>query len=194
MSNHILCAIHMSTRRASPSSCRIRVSLPIFLGAPVAPEAKAFMHRSISCISCRCRKDTVRSCRSLALPWIWEGNPPRLSLEPAAAWAVFFARSSWKHAHHPISATVSSTRRRCGLSASLARMRSLPLTGDLVCIRLLIAASQALELLLFLLLLAPVLFRPQHQASCSGRCLSLHDQQWMKLPADRRPGSAHSLH
>jgi hypothetical protein len=43
----------------------------------------------------------------------------------AVAWAVSFPPRclfSRKHAHHPISATVSSTRRRWGLSASLARM------------------------------------------------------------------------
>ena len=47
----------------------------------------------------------------------------------AEAGAVLFAPfglSSRKHAHHPISVTVSDTRRRWGSSASLAKRRSLP--------------------------------------------------------------------
>ena len=60
----------------------------------------------------------------------WEEGAAGFSLEFAEAWAVLFTRfrlSSRKHAYHPISATVSSIRRRWGLSASLARMRSLPI-------------------------------------------------------------------
>src|SRR4051794_30264903 len=49
----------------------------------------------------------------------------RFSLESAAPWPARFTRFwlfSRKHAHHPISAVVFSTRRRCGFSASLARI------------------------------------------------------------------------
>src|SRR5207249_3996417 len=52
------------------------------------------------------------------------------SVDSAEVWLSFFApfRPSFrKHAHQPISATVSSTRRRWGWCASLARMRSLPM-------------------------------------------------------------------
>jgi hypothetical protein len=53
-----------------------------------------------------------------------------VGLDFAEAWAAPFTRlglSSRKHAHHPISWIVSATRRRWGLSASLARTRSLPI-------------------------------------------------------------------
>ena len=47
------------------------------------------------------------------------GSGFRLAL--TEGWAAPFARSYRKHAHHSISIEVSSTRRRCGFSASLAR-------------------------------------------------------------------------
>jgi len=62
--------------------------------------------------------------------FIWEDPVAGFGLAFADAWAVFFSRfwlPSRKHAHHPISATVSSTKRRWGSSASLARTWSLPI-------------------------------------------------------------------